>query len=158
MLYSPTLLTTLDERCYHGPIFQIKLSLHRLTPQLELLPFTTPSHSCPHTHIHVYTQTHTDVNKHIETKLDSHVYSQKHICTHTHTHSTSTSIPTHVPSASVPPGTWTHCPQGASPCAPSPFPATSPGLEQATWLLLITALAAGKIKWALTGSKSRWWQ
>lgn len=33
------------------------------------------------------------------------------------------------------------------------FPA-SPGSEQATWLLLIAALAAGNRKWALTGSKS----
>ena len=157
VLYSPTLLTTLDERCYHGPIFQIKLSLQQADSTARVLTIHyTITHLPPH--IHVYTQTHTDVNKHIETKLDSHtrLFTETHL--YAHTHSTSTSLPTHVPSASVPPGAWTHCPQGASPCALSPFPATSPGSEQATWLLLITALAAGKIKWALTGSKSRWWQ
>lgn len=33
-----------------------------------------------------------------------------------------------------------------------------PSFWQATWLMLITALAASKREWALMGSKSRWWQ
>ena len=35
--------------------------------------------------MHMYTQTHADMNKHMETNLDSHVCAQKHLHTRTHT-------------------------------------------------------------------------
>lgn len=88
VLHSPTLLTTLDERFYHGPIFQIKLSLQQAdsTARVLTIHYTTThlpthTHSCVHTDTHRHEQTHRD-------KLGlTHTFVHRNTFARTYTHS-----------------------------------------------------------------------
>ena len=86
MLYSPTLLTTLDERCYHGPIFQIKLSLQQadstaraITIHYTITQLPTHTHTCVHPDTHRREQTHRD-----KVGLTC-LFTETHLHTHPHT-------------------------------------------------------------------------
>lgn len=86
MLSSPTLLTALDERYYHGPIFQIKLSLQQADSTASVLTIHyTIAHLPTPTQTHVYSDTHRHEQTHGDKLGLTRLFTETHLHTHTHT-------------------------------------------------------------------------